>query len=92
MLECLLGIVQVEFLALKHVLDVEFAVATIISVIDNEVRIAKVGHTCNDAIAHFLPVLFGDDPFIAVFLEEIEVKVLDEVFGQIVSQERYIVI
>src|SRR5450759_2213655 len=92
MLEGFLGIVQIEFLALKHVFDIKLAVAMVISVIDNQVGIAEVGHTGNDTIAHFFPVLLGDYPFVTVFLEEVEIKVLDEIFGQIVTQESDIVV
>ena len=57
MLERLLSIIQVEFLALKHMLDVKLPVAAIISVVNDQVGVAEVGQTGNDSIAYFLPAL-----------------------------------
>src|SRR5947209_3655995 len=52
----------------------------------------KVSHISNNGIAHLLPVVLNNNPFVALFLVEIKVQVFDEIFGQIVTQERDIIL
>ena len=73
-------------------LDVEFAIATIVTILDDQVGIAEVSQAGNDTIAHLFPVLLDNDPFITLFFVEVEIKVFDEVFGQVVTQERNVVV
>src|SRR6266702_283703 len=92
MLQGLLSINHVEFIAFVQVLDIEFAIAPVVAVVYNEVGAAEVGHAGNDAIAHLLPVFLDDYPFIALFLIQIEVEIFNQVFGKVVAQERDIVL
>ena len=73
-------------------LDVEFAIATIVTVFDDQVGIAEVSQAGNDTIAYLLPILLDNDPFITLFFVEVEIEVFNEVFGQVVTQERNVVV
>src|SRR5438552_16336598 len=46
----------------------------------------------NDAITHFLPVFLDNHPLVALFFVQVEVKVFDEILGEVVTRERDIVI
>src|SRR5260370_22716245 len=51
-LERLLRVDQVEFVALEEMLDVQLAIAAIVTVIDHQVGIAEIGQTGNNTVAH----------------------------------------
>src|SRR6266487_4573283 len=81
-LQRLFRIEQIKLLTLEEMLDVEFAITAIVAVLNDQIGITKVGHAGDDAITHLLPVLLNNDPLVALFLIEVEIKFLDEVLGQ----------
>src|SRR5579884_3491122 len=72
--------------------EIQLAVATIVAIIHDQVGVAKVGHIGDDHITYFTPVLFDDDPLVALFFIEVEVEIFDEIFGQVVAQEGDIIL
>jgi len=91
-LQGLLGVDQIEFLTLEKMLDVEFAIAPVVAILNYQVRITKIGHARDNTIAYLLPVLLDNDPLIPFFAIQVEIKIFNQILSQVVSQERDIVI
>src|SRR5438067_556751 len=56
-LECLFRVGQVKLLTLEEMLNVKFAIAAIVAVLNHQIRKAKVGHASNNTIAYLAPIL-----------------------------------
>src|SRR6266702_4134865 len=91
-LKRLLGVDQIEFLTLEEMLDIQLTIPTIVAVVNNQVWITEIGQAGYNPITHLFPIFLHDNPFISFFSIEVEVKFLYEVFGQVITQERDIVI
>ena len=73
-------------------LQVELAVAAIVTVVDYQVGVAEVVKVGNYIIAHLLPVFLDDDPLVSLFPVDVEIKVFHQVFGEVVTQEGDVVV
>src|ERR1022692_3109084 len=92
MLKRLLSIDQIKILTFVEMLDIKFTIPSVITIIYHQVGIPEVGHTSDNTIAHLLPVLFRNDPLIALFFVEVKIQILDEIFRQVITQKRDIVV
>src|SRR3990172_10868273 len=52
-------VTHVQFGAFITVLEIEFAVAVIITILNLQVRKTKIGHVSNEGIANTFPTFFG---------------------------------
>src|SRR2546429_9892789 len=91
-LKRLLGIDQIKFLTLEEMLDIQLAIPTIVAVVNNQVWITEIGQAGYNPITYLFPIFLYDNPFIPFFSIEVEVKFFNKVFGQVITQERDIVI
>ena len=71
MLKSLLGVVHIEFLPLEDMGDIEFAIAMIVAVFNNEIGTTEIGQTSDDAIAHLFPLFLNNNPLVALFCVQI---------------------
>ena len=90
--ERLLAVVQVELLAVEAVAQVQLAGAVVVAVLDHDVGLAEVGHAVDDRVADLPPVLLDDHPLVALAAVEVQVELVDQVLGQVVAQERDVVL
>src|SRR4051812_39825519 len=83
-----LGITLIKLLTLELVPYVQLSIAFVIAILNHEVWAAKIRHAGNDRVAYDLPILLHDDPAVAFLTVEVEIKIVDELLGEIVPQER----
>ncbi|MMZ64617.1 hypothetical protein D1872_269630 [compost metagenome] len=69
-------------------LQQQLPAAQVVAVLDDDVRGAAVHAGGDQLIADMLPGFIGDFPFRPLFLEDIEVQVADQIFGQIAADKR----
>src|SRR4051812_22640482 len=88
----LVGVLQIEVVALVTMPQVQLSTSPVVAVLDDDVGLPEVGHAGQDRVPDDLPVLLDDDPLVAFQAIEVQVKLLDEVAGQVVPQERRVVV
>src|SRR6188472_87774 len=72
---------------------VELTVTFIVVINDLDIRKSEVGHAGDEGVAHARPFLLRYSPFFIIYkLEDKKIQLFAEIFGQIISQEGYIII
>src|SRR4029079_386089 len=93
MFKCFAGVSHLEFSTLVAVLQVKFAVAVVISVLNFKVGKSKVSHVRDELVADSLPTFLSDCPlfFLDQFIHK-QIEFLAQLLGEIVPQKRNVVL
>src|SRR5580765_3938476 len=84
---------HIQLYPLESVAKVELAVAIVVPIDNLDIWEPEVGQIGNHLISDPLPAFFADGPFLVIHkLVDEEIEILAELFGQVVPQQRNVVL